>query len=101
VVRSRNARRGGGLGQKNPKPSRCGSVSGATCEMVMGDSAQGWWGGGYDVVMVVGPCARETRGREGIRAKNRNRAVVARFRARRVKMRWRVVHRGGGLVRAM
>jgi hypothetical protein len=33
--------------------------------------------------VVVGLCARETRGREGGWAKTRNRAVVARFMARR------------------
>jgi hypothetical protein len=35
-VRLRNAKRGAGLG---PKPSRCGSVSGAPCETETGDSA--------------------------------------------------------------
>jgi len=64
-----------------PKPSRCGSVSGAPCETAMGDSAQGWGGGTYEVVVVVGSCVRETRGAERVGQKTRNRAAVARFRA--------------------
>jgi hypothetical protein len=64
-VRSRNARRGGGLG-RNQKPSCCGSVSGAPCETAMGDGASGWHGSTYEAVVVVGSCGREARGGEGI-----------------------------------
>jgi len=83
---------------KKPKPSRHGLILGAPCETVKGDSGEGWCGGVYEVVAVVGLCARETRGREGVWAKTRNRAVVARFRARRVKRRQGMVHRGGVVV---
>ena len=51
---------------KNPKPSRRGSVSGASCEMRMRDGAQGWHGGTYQAAAaVVGSCSRETQGGEG------------------------------------
>ena len=66
---------------ENPKPSRCGSVSGAPCETAMGDSAEGWGGGTYEVVVVVGSCVHETQGTERVGQKTRNRAAVARFRA--------------------
>jgi hypothetical protein len=65
TVRSRNARRGGGLG-RNQKPSCCGSVSGAPCETAMGDGASRWHGSTYEVVVVVGSCGREARGGEGV-----------------------------------
>jgi hypothetical protein len=51
------------------------------------------------VVVAVGLRACETRGRERVGAKTQNRAVVARFRARRVKQRWGIVRRGGMVVR--
>ena len=47
----------------------------------------------------MGLCARETRGREGFCAETRNRAIVARFRARRVKRRRGMVRRGGVMAR--
>jgi hypothetical protein len=54
----------GGLGQK-PKPSRRDSISSAPCETAEGDDGEGWCGGAYEVVVVVGLCARRTRGERG------------------------------------
>ena len=65
VVRSRNVRWGGGLGQ-NQKPSCCGSVFGAPCGTAMGDGASGWHSGTYEAVVVVGSWGREARGGEGV-----------------------------------
>ena len=56
---------GEGVWAKRPKPSRCGSILGAPCETAKGDGAEGC-GGAYEVAVVVGPCARETGGREGV-----------------------------------
>jgi hypothetical protein len=50
-------------------------------------------------VAVVGPCARETGAREGLGQKTRNRAAVARLRARRAKRLRERVRRGGTVVR--
>jgi len=50
-------------------------------------------------VVVVELCARETGAREGGWAETRNRAVVARFRVRRVKRRREMVRGGGAMVR--
>ena len=50
-MRSRNARQGGG---RNAKPSRHGSGSCALVEIVMVGDAGRWWGGTYDVAMVLG-----------------------------------------------
>jgi hypothetical protein len=51
-------------------------------------------------VVVVGLCARETRHGEGGWAETRNRAFLARFRARRTNRRRGTVRRGGMVVRA-
>jgi hypothetical protein len=51
------------------------------------------------VVVVVGLCACETRGGEGGWAETRNRAFVARFRARRMNRRRGMVHRGAAVAR--
>jgi len=48
-----------------PKLSRRGSISGAACKMAKGGDGEGWCGGAYEVVVVVGLCARETRGERG------------------------------------
>ena len=53
---------GDGVWAKNAKPSCCGSVSDAPCEMAMENVAWGWDGGAYEVVVVVGWRIRETRG---------------------------------------
>jgi hypothetical protein len=50
---------------KTLKLSHHGSVLGAPCGMGVGDGAWGWYGGTYEVVVVVGLCSRETRGGEG------------------------------------
>jgi hypothetical protein len=56
---------------KNPKPSRCGLVSGAPRETAMGDSALGWGGGAYEVVVVVvGLCICEMQGEEWVWVEN-------------------------------
>jgi hypothetical protein len=65
---------------KKVKPSRCSWISGAPCETVKGDDAEGWCGV-YKVAVVMGLCAHKMRGREGVWAKIRNQAVLARFRA--------------------
>jgi hypothetical protein len=96
-VRKREAREG--VWAIKPKPSRRGSISGAPSETAKGDGGEMWCGGVYEVVVVVvGLCAHETRGREGVWAKTRNRAVEARFRARRVKRRRGMVRMGGVVV---
>jgi hypothetical protein len=66
---TRHARRRGIWGEKK-KTSRRGSVSGVPCEMAMGDSAYGWGGGAYKVVVVMGSCVCETQGGERVWAKN-------------------------------
>ena len=45
---------------KKLKPSRRGSISGAPCKTAKGDSGEGWCGGVYEVVAVVGLCACKT-----------------------------------------
>jgi hypothetical protein len=49
-----------GLGCRNPKPSRYGSVWGALCGTTMGDVAWWWRGGTYQAVVFVGSWVRET-----------------------------------------
>ena len=66
---TRHARRRGIWGEKK-KTSHRGSVSGVPCEMAMGDGAYGWGGGVYKVVVAMGSCVHETRGRERVWAKN-------------------------------
>ena len=66
-VRKREA--GEGVWAKKSKPSRRGSISGAPRKTAKGYGAEGWCGGVYEVVVVVGLCACETRGREGVWAK--------------------------------
>jgi hypothetical protein len=99
-VRKREAREG--VWAIKPKPSRRGSISGAPSKTARGDGGEMWCGGVYEVVVVVvvvvGLCAHKTRAREGIWAKTRNRAVEARFRARRVKRRQGMVRMGGVVV---
>jgi hypothetical protein len=65
---TRHARRRGIWGEKK-KTSRRGLVSGVPCEMAMGDSAYGWGGGVYKVVVAMGSCVRETQGGEWVWAK--------------------------------
>jgi hypothetical protein len=61
-----NTREESGVWAKMPKPSHRGSISGAACEMAEGDNGEGWCGGAYEVVVVVvGLCARRTRGKRG------------------------------------
>jgi hypothetical protein len=96
-VRKREA--GEGVWAEQPKPSRRDSISGALCEMAKGDGVEGWCGGVYEVAAVVGLCVREREAARGVWAKIRNRAVVARFKARRAKQRRGMVHRGGVAVR--
>jgi hypothetical protein len=56
---------GEGVWAKRLKPSHHGSILGAPYETAKGDSAEGWCGGVYEVVGVVGLCACETQGRDG------------------------------------
>jgi hypothetical protein len=56
----RKCEAGEGVCAKRPKPSRRGSISGAPCETAKGDGAEGWCGGAYEVVVVVGSCGCET-----------------------------------------
>ena len=56
---------GRGVWVKIPKPSPCGSVSGAPCGTGMGDGAWGWHVGTYQAAAAVGLCGRETRGGQG------------------------------------
>ena len=55
---------GEGVGAKKPTLSCHGSISGAPCKTAKVDGGEVWCGGMYEVVM--GLCARETRGREGV-----------------------------------
>ena len=59
-----------GVWAKKSKPSRRGSISGAPYKTAKGDGAEGWCGGVYEVAAVVGLCARETQGREGVLGQN-------------------------------
>jgi hypothetical protein len=66
-VRKREA--GEGVWAKRSKLSCRGSILGAPCKTAKGDGAEGWCGGAYEVSAVVGLCAHEMRGREGVWAK--------------------------------
>ena len=61
----RKHKAGEGVWAKRLKPSRRGSISGAPCKTAKGDGVEGWCSGVYEVAVVVGLCARETRGRRG------------------------------------
>ena len=67
-----NARQKSGVWAKMPKPSHHGSISGAAHEMARGDDGEGWYGGVYEVVAVVGLCARQTQDERGVWAKSQN-----------------------------
>jgi hypothetical protein len=54
-----------------------------------------WWSGGDGDVAFRSEVRGEAR---GVGTHSLNRAVVARFRARRAKRRWEIVGRGGGVV---
>jgi len=54
-----------GVSAKMPKLSCRGLISGAACEIAKGGNGEGWCGGVYEVVVVLGLCARETRGERG------------------------------------
>ena len=57
---------GEGLWAKNLKLSCCGLVLDVPCETAMGDGGEGWWGGTYQAMAVVGWCIRKPKaGRVG------------------------------------
>ena len=63
---------GDGVWAKKPELSCCGSISAAPCKTAKGDGMEGWCGDVYEVAVVVGLCACERQGREGVWAKIRN-----------------------------
>jgi hypothetical protein len=65
----RKCKAGEGVWAKRLKPSYCGLISGAPCEMAKGDGVEGWCGGAYEVAVAVGLCTRKMQGREGVWAK--------------------------------
>jgi hypothetical protein len=77
-----NARWKRGLGAKSRETERDGSVSGAPCETAVDGDGERWRAGVDEVVAAVRSCVRQHEGgRGGLGLKNRNRAVVAQFRA--------------------
>ena len=50
---------GEGVWAKNSKLSHHGSISGVPLGIVAEDDGEMWWGGAYQVLMVVGLCVHE------------------------------------------
>ena len=76
-IRQREA--GEGVGAKNPKPSRWGSISGTPFETVMASDGGRWWRGVYEAAMASGRLVRKMRGWRGFGPETPKRAAVARF----------------------
>src|ERR1700734_2129564 len=83
------------FGAENPKPSCCGSVSGAPCQTVVEGGIRQRWGGLYIAVAVGGGCIHKCEEGEGLGAKNPNPSTVAQIQVCYVKQRWRAVEKGG------
>jgi len=95
-VRKREA--GGAGGAKSDEIERDGSISGAPCETTVEGDGGRWWDEVDDVVVVVGLCVRKCEAGGGAGRPNPTKpSAMARFRARRVKRRWRAMGGGGGM----
>jgi len=95
-LRVRQHEAGSGVWAKTPKPSCDGSVLGVPCKWRYGAMQRG---GGHGLIRHGrgGGCAfANARQGVGFGPKTRNRAVVARFWACRVKWRYGAMQRGGG-----
>ena len=57
---------GEGLGAKYPKLSHCGSVSVLTCHTAMEGGKGRWWGGFYEMMVVVGWCVCKHEAGKGL-----------------------------------